>query len=116
MLHCTRAKPSLGDHDIFNEYHSVNGTFFSKLSVPILRRNKNKNEAEEFRYRNNRLRNGLAQPLPAHARCSRSVNLSIHQTRNSAVAEIALRKTWLRCATRVIEHWNLLGTLLVSAH
>ena len=76
---------------------------FSKLSVPILRRNKNKNEAEEFRYRNNRLRNGLAQPLPAHALLAERKSLYPPNEKFS-VAEIALRKTWLRCATRVIEH------------
>ena len=51
----------------------------------ILRRNKSKNEAEEFRYRNNRLRNGLASRcLLTHAdRGAR--NCCIHRTGNSAL-------------------------------
>jgi hypothetical protein len=62
------AKRSLGDHDIFNLYHSVNGNFFGNLRVPILRRNKHKNEAEEFCCRDDRLRNPLAA-----AACSRTL-------------------------------------------
>ena len=67
------------------------GIFRENSRVPILRRNKNKNEAEEFCCRDNRLRNRLAA-----AACSRTLiaecKSSLYPSnRKSSVAEIALR-------------------------
>jgi hypothetical protein len=63
--------------------------------MPILRRNKDKNEAEEFRYRNNGLRNGLAA-----AACSRTLiaeRKSLYPpNRKFSIAEIASRRRRIR--------------------
>jgi hypothetical protein len=90
ILHCTRAKPSLGNHDIFNEYHALMGIFRKTLGCLYCDATRTKTR------RNNSVVETTDcvmdwQPLPAHARCSRSVNRSIPPNRKFSVAEIALQ-------------------------